>query len=298
MRDSRSEFHSLRGLRLHLRRWGREGAPKLVLLHGFLDVSASFQFLVEALLARADYEVLAPDARGFGESSWPADGYWFPDYYGDLEALWDAAIGDTPCHLVGHSMGAQIASIYAGLRPQRVQRLVCMDGLMLPDMPASVAPKRMRAWLDQLRNPTRTRSYGSYESLAERIRKHHPRLSAERAAFVAQCWGEQRADGRIWLRADPRHEWRSPLLFHVEDSMSVWREVTAPTLFLDAAVSPFMQAAGAEEMARRRACFRQYEHRVVADSGHMLHFDQPEATATQVADFLDKPIHETITSVQ
>lgn len=289
MTPSRSEFYPVRGLQLHLRRWGRTGAPKVVLLHGWMDVSATFQFMVDALLEKFDCEVLAWDARGFGESEWPPDGYWFPDYYADLEGLLDAAVKDEPVLLVGHSMGAQIASIYAGLRPERVTKLACLDGLMLPDMPSALAPKRMRKWLDQLRDPPRNRSYSSFEALAERILRRQPGLSAERAAYVSRCWGREDAEGRIWLRADPRHEYHSPLLFHIEDAVTVWREVTAPTLFLDAGKSSFMQAAGASEMARRRACFREHRHVVIPDSGHMLHFDRPEAAGRQLAGFLSAP---------
>ena len=74
----------VRGLRYHCRCWGDAQAPKLFLLHGWMDVSASFQFLVDAL--RGDWQVIAPDWRGYGLSHWGgADGYWFPDYMGDLD---------------------------------------------------------------------------------------------------------------------------------------------------------------------------------------------------------------------
>jgi len=64
MKPSRSRFLPVRGLRYHLREWGEPGAPQLLLLHGWMDVSASFQFVVDAL--RRDWHVIAPDWRGFG----------------------------------------------------------------------------------------------------------------------------------------------------------------------------------------------------------------------------------------
>jgi len=82
---SRSQFVDVRGLSYHVRTWGEAGAPKLFLLHGWMDVSASFQFLVDALAGQ--WHVLAPDWRGFGPSETPQDGYWFPDYVADLDAL-------------------------------------------------------------------------------------------------------------------------------------------------------------------------------------------------------------------
>ena len=68
MTPSRSRFLSIRGLRYHLREWGLEGAPKLFMLHGWMDVSASFQFVVDELAA--DWHVIAPDWRGFGQTEW------------------------------------------------------------------------------------------------------------------------------------------------------------------------------------------------------------------------------------
>ena len=62
MKSSRSEFIDIRGLRTHVRHWGPEDAPRLFLLHGWLDVSAAFQFTVDAL--KQDWHVIAPDWRG------------------------------------------------------------------------------------------------------------------------------------------------------------------------------------------------------------------------------------------
>ena len=67
---SRSEFITLRGLRYHVRHWGKPGARKLFMLHGWMDVAASFQFLVDHL--HGDWHVIAPDWRGFGETDWPS----------------------------------------------------------------------------------------------------------------------------------------------------------------------------------------------------------------------------------
>ena len=59
MRASESLYFDVRGLRYHVRHWGVNGAPKVVLLHGWMDVSASFQFLVDAL--RGSWDIYAPD---------------------------------------------------------------------------------------------------------------------------------------------------------------------------------------------------------------------------------------------
>lgn len=282
--DSKSEFIRVRGLRYHIRRWGDPAAPKVFLLHGFLDVSATWQPVAEGLLPR--FQVLAPDLRGFGYTEWPADGYWFQDYVGDLDVIADHYSRDEPMLLVGHSMGAQIASLFAGLRPARVKKLVCLDGLFLPDMDTALAPRRFRRWLDDLKDLPRQKRYASFEDLAGRVRQQHPDLPADRAAFVALCWGREDGHGRIALCADPKHRLSGPGLYRNEESMAIWREITAPTLFVDAGASQFRQAVPPEETARRRACFRDQRAVTVENGTHMLHFSAPEETARAIAAFL------------
>ena len=281
--ESTSDYLAVRGLRYHVRRWGDPAAPKIFLLHGWLDTSATWALVAQGLVQGR--QVLCPDWRGFGLSEWPPDGYWFPDYVGDLEAVLDHYSPDAPVDLVGHSMGGQVGSLYAGLRPARVQRLALLDSLFLPDMEATLAPKRYRAWLDELKALPKQKTYANFEALAERVRHQHPQLSAERALFVAHGWGKQDADGRVSLCADPKHRLRGPGLYKAEESLAVWREVTAPTLFLDGGKSPFGKAISADELKRRRECFRNCHEGVIAAAGHMVHFDAPDETARELADF-------------
>lgn len=281
---SRSRFLRLRGLRHHVRVWGDDNKPILFLVHGWLDVSATFAPLVAPLLDR--WQVRAPDWRGFGHSEWPQDGYWFQDYVADLEAILDHESPDAPVRLAGHSMGAQVASLYAGLRPARVARLVLLDGLLMPDMPPERTAFRFTRWLDQLREPPRQKTYASFDVLAERIRHQQPRLTPAHAAFIARCWGREDGRGRITLCADPKHRLDMPTLYRSAESEAIWRQVTAPTLFIDAGRSELKGMIGPEERARRHACFADRREHVIEDAGHMLHFTSPVETAALIADFL------------
>ncbi len=105
-----------------------------------MDGSASFQFLVDEL--QKDWNVIAPDWRGFGLSGWAREGYWFPDYYADLDALLALYAAEQPAQLVGHSMGGIIASAYAGIRPERVARVVSLEGFGLARTQPDAAPSR------------------------------------------------------------------------------------------------------------------------------------------------------------
>jgi pimeloyl-ACP methyl ester carboxylesterase len=284
----RSEFIRLRGLRYHVRRWGDPLAPPLFLLHGFLDVSGTFALVAEPLSRH--YQVLAPDFRGFGYTEWPADGYWFEDYIGDLDALVDHYSPAAPAVVVGHSMGSQIGALYAGARPERVSRLVLLDGVGLRDVPADHRPKRVREWLDELKaTPRAPPSYPSFEALAERVRNRHPRLSPERALFVAHLWGREDGFGRISLCADPKHLRTMPALYRVEESEAMWRAITARTLLVFAEDSELRSWFDAGEVERRMAFF--HDHRVawIAKAGHMLHLEAPEHTAALIAEFLATP---------
>ncbi|HUP91689.1 MAG TPA: alpha/beta hydrolase [Solimonas sp.] len=284
---STSEYLPVRGLRYHVRRWGDPAKPKAFLGTGWLDTSATFHHLVQGLLDR--FQVLCLDWRGTGHTQWPQDGYWFPDYVGDLEAVLDHYSPGEPVLLAGHSMGAQVCSLYAGLRPARVKKLVCIDGLFLPDMPSTLAPKRFRFWLDELKNLPQPKQYESFEALAQRVRKQHPQLDQAKALFVARGWGYEDGRGRIGLLADPKHRMRGPGLYHADESLEIWKQVSAPTLFVDAGKSLFGRAIPPEETERRRACFRDRRTVVVPDAGHMLHWDAPEATARLIAEFFAAP---------
>lgn len=277
MSSGTSRFVRLRGLRFHLRTWGESDKPLLVLLHGWLDTSATWSDVGARL--GTQFHVIAPDQRGYGYSEWPPDGYWFPDYLGDLDALLDHLAPVAPIALVGHSMGGQIASVYAGLRPARIGKLAIIDSLFLPDMPASKSPKQVGRWLDQLKDKPREKTYESFEELALRVKKQQPQLSDARALFVAQGWGAADAQGRIKLLADPKHRRDMPTLYRNAESMEIWKAITAPTAFIDGGASAFTKAISAEEKAARRACFKNHSEVVIPDAGHMLHFDKPDALA-------------------
>ena len=151
MKPSRSAFFPVRGLRYHVREWGDASAPKLFLLHGWMDVSASFQFTVDEL--QREWFVIAPDWRGFGLSEWANQGYWFPDYLADLDAILQRYSRDEPARIVGHSMGGNVANLYAGIRPERVRRLVLAEGFGLPPTTPAEAPERYGRWLAEIREP-------------------------------------------------------------------------------------------------------------------------------------------------
>ena len=274
---------------MHLTRWGpepSESALPVFLLHGWLDSGETFQFMVDAM--QRDRPLVALDWRGFGRSEWPQQGYWFPDYLGDLDAVLDRLSPSAPACLVGHSMGGNIACSYAGIRPQRVRCVVNLEGFGLPRTAPEQAPARMRKWLDQLKGTTERKDYASFEELAGIIRFRYPRFSVAQAAFVAAAWGKLDAGGRVLLAGDPRHHWVNPILYKREDAEACWRELRAPLLMLVGEASDHLAKLGADgTTAAFRAIFPHIEIARIAGAGHMLHIERPDLVAPLVEAFLD-----------
>ncbi len=277
---------------MHVRRWGKRDAPTLFMLHGWMDVAASFQFVVDALAG--EWQVLAPDARGFGLSDWPvaAQGgghYWFHEYLADLDALLDHYAPNDTVNLVGHSMGANVVCLYAGARPQRVRRVVDLEGFGLAPALAAQAPHRLEGWLDGLRAPPALKSYASLDEVAARLRRTNPRLALTHARFLAQHWSKPDGAGRFVLQADPAHKLRGPLLYRLDEIMAVWARVQAPVLHVEAVASPILsELAGTMPLAEFKArfsAFADWRERLISDAGHMVHHDQPEQVAALIEAF-------------
>jgi pimeloyl-ACP methyl ester carboxylesterase len=288
MKPSRSRFVSVRGLRYHLREWGEPGAPRLVLLHGWMDVSASFQFVVDAL--GRDWHVLAPDWRGFGLSEkGPGDCYWFPDYLGDLDAILGEASPDLPASLVGHSMGGNVALMYAGVRPARVDAVVNLEGFGLKDSQPAQAPGRYARWLDELKSPPGARRYASVAEVAERLRRNNPRLDQRRASFLAEHWSRRTVQGDYEIAGDPAHKIVNPVLYRWPEVAACWAAIACPVLWVEATDTDAHRWAGdADEIGRRVQALKSVEVARVADAGHMLHHDQPQAVARLIEDFVGR----------
>ncbi|MCM5679447.1 alpha/beta hydrolase [Schlegelella sp. S2-27] len=284
----------VRGLRYHVHRWGHPSVatperPTLVMLHGWMDVGASFQFVVDAFAA--ERYVIAPDWRGFGLTETPnTDTYWFPDYLADLDALLDQLVPGQPIDLLGHSMGGNVAMLYAGVRPERVRRLVNLEGFGLPDSRPSQAPKRYGQWLDDLKTAQQLRSYDSLDAVAERLRKNNPLLRADRAAWLAAHWSRQDEHGRWVILGDPAHKRANPVLYRKEEVLACWERITAPVLWVEGDRTDVTKWWGDRypraDFEARLAVVPKLERHVLSPAGHMLHHDQPEALAERIEAFL------------
>lgn len=274
----------IRGVRYCIHEWGDESARQAFYLHGWADTGSTFQFVVDAL--GDGWRVIAPDWRGFGLSARGGASYWFPDYLADLHEILEHYAPDGKVLLMGHSMGGNVASLYAGTIPERVAALVNIEGFGLSDSDPEDAPQRYRDWIAAGIAGSTFSEYSNFESLATRIRKRSPGLGPARAEFVARQWAEQGADGRVRLRADPAHKLPNPVLYRRAESEACWKNITADVLLVHGEKSTFAAQFGSTSLLP----FPNASDAEVPGAGHMIHFEAPEILAGLIRDFRAKTL--------
>ncbi len=283
-RERRIERHSVRGIDYAVHEWGDPGDQLLVCLHGWGDSGASFQFLAEEL--GHEWHIVAPDWRGFGLSGWNTGSYWFPDYLADLDVLLGIYSPGAPALVLGHSMGGNVAGLYAGTLPERIGAFVNVEGFGLAESDPASAPERFRAWIERESRADGFSTYDDFESLAKRVLKRSPRLDAGRARFIAETWAVRRGD-RVELRADPRHRLPNPVLYRRAEAEACWRQVAAPVLMIGGEDSAMRDAGHPHDGAFDFDLpFPVSRSALIPGAGHMLHFEAPVELASLVRDFL------------
>lgn len=293
-----SHFVDLRGLRHHLLIWGDLAdatveQPVLVMVHGWMDVAASFQFMVDALRAMPGWEkrpIVALDWRGFGQTQASGrDSYFFVDYLADLDALLDHLAPESPIDLLGHSMGGNVSMLYSGVRPHRIRKLVNLEGFGLPTLPPDEAPDRYVKWLDEIKTPVRLKAYDQLAGVAKRLRDNNPLIPPDRALWLASHWARQ--ENGLWvINADPAHKRPQPFLYRLEEVQASLKRMTMPVLFVEGAQTLyFMLFDGKysrDEFLKRMTHVADFRMETIEQAGHMLHHDQPAELAQHIAHFL------------
>jgi len=294
-RHFRSEFVPIRNLQYHVQIWGEPAPNKipLVLLHGWMDVAASYQFVVDAF--SQDHYVIAPDWRGYGKTpAGGADNFWFPDYLADLDFLLDHYAADGQVNLVGHSMGGNIVMLYGGVRPERLRRLVNLEGFGLPATTAAQAPGRYAKWMDELkalhRGEMDLRAYEMVSGVARRLMKTNARLSADKAEWLARHWAAENIDGSWSILGDPAHKITNANLYKVDEVLEIYKRLTMPVLAVEASDNSLdMWWKGAYTLAQyheRLKVVPNVEIARINDAGHMMHHDQPAELAALIERFI------------
>lgn len=298
-RPPRSEFVPIRGISYHVLHWGQTSGtlPPLVLVHGWMDVAASYQFVVDALSdAFAEgRSIIAPDWRGYGKTGANgADNFWYPDYLADLDFLLDHYAPGQAIDLVGHSMGGNVAMLYAGVRPERIRKLINLEGFGMPATRPSQAPGRFAKWMDELKSLHKgelaLKPYNDVDGVARRLMRTNPRLPADKADWLARHWASPDAQGQWNILGDAAHKIVNAQLYRVDEVLEIYQRISAPMLAIEASddsLSKWWQGKySLAEYHERLKSVPQVTTAVIQDAGHMLHHDQPEQLARLIEGFL------------
>ena len=277
---------NIRGLNYHIQEWGKPEKALIVLLHGWMDCGATFKFMADYLTQ--DYYLVAPDWRGFGNTE-HAPGYWFPDYFADLEVILDHYSPHAPANLVGHSMGGNIALMYAGIHPHRVSKVLSLEALGMAPTISQEAPEKYRRWMREITSQEPSKVYPNFDTLCYSVHKGNPDLEPEVVIELAYLWGEAYGDaGAYRLKHDHAHRYANPVRYNFDDVLAVWKEVTAKVGLVMATRSNFYQRftqLGRMDEASKVLRINETDYYEVPDCGHMLHIEQPKSTAECILKF-------------
>ena len=269
-------FYSQR-LKLHYVDWGNAENPPLLLLHGGRDHCRSWDWVATEL--RRTFHVVAPDLRGHGDSAWAIGStYSMIDYVLDVAALLKT-LERFPISIVAHSLGASVALQYAGIYPDRVHRLVAIEGLGPPHgLTKPVSPSaRMLHWVREMQALTRRhpRHYASLEEAVSRMLEANPHLTPDQARHLTVSGVIRVEDGTYEWKFDNFVRAVSPYLFNLDEAREIWSHITCPVLLVRGSESwaPDPEADG------RASAFRHARILTVQGAGHWAHHDR-------LADFL------------
>ena len=286
----RNRTIDVRGLKIHYTEWGNRQGEPLILIHGFLDHSRSWDSFVTAMekVSKRRMWIIAPDCRGHGNSGWVGAGgyYHFPDYILDLDTLIHD-LGTPSVSLVGHSMGGTISFLYTGTFPNRVRQLILVEGLGPVGMTCAEAPPRMEKWLSDIRalEQKKRSNHLTLEKAAKQLQRNNPRLKPQMAMHLAHHGIKQKGNGRWEWKFDRLHRTTAPQPFYVEQALEFLDRIKCPVLLIWG-----KESARYLQQRNMKARLKALTHQTVEEIprvGHMVHHENPEGLARIVSDFLN-----------
>ncbi len=279
-------FYS-KGLKLHYVDWGNPGAPTLLLVHGARDHCRSWDGIAAAL--RHDWHVIALDMRGHGDSEHAQDGwYTVESFIYDLAEAIDQ-LTQKPVTIVGHSMGGIVSVRYAGIYPEKVNRLVCIEGMGIPpdveEARALVpATEKMAHWIDHQRSiaASQPRHYASFDQAANRMMEENPLLTMERARQLTEYGSVRNGDGTYSWKFDRHMRVIAPTDLRRDEIRALWENISCPVLFIYSQETWASYAAFAEDLRY----FEHHELVLFGNSGHWVHHDNEAAVIDAIRRFM------------
>jgi len=278
-----SRYYTSQRLKLHYLVWGDESKPPLILVHGNRDHARNWDRTAQALIDR--YCVYVPDLRGHGDSEWSLGGdYSIIDYALDMHALGEA-IGREPYDVIAHSLGGGVTLQYAGTFPEKVRKIVTVEGLGglgWATGPRRPAHRRMREWVESMRKleQRQPRVYPNLDAATTRMVEANRHLTPELARHLTETGVREVEGGYTWKFDNFTHA-GSPYEFNMEDARDLWNQIRSPLLII----------WGQESWGKRfptldLSAFHNYQTAKVEKAGHWVHHDQFDVFINLVREFL------------
>lgn len=282
-----SSYYVSQRLKLHFADWGNEDKPPLLLVHGGKDHARSWDWVARAL--RDEYHVIAPDLRGHGDSGWAIGGqYTLPEFVLDIAQLIDV-LDLAPLRIVAHSMGGAVSLFYTGVFPEKVEKLVAIEGMGMPDsVRARFEGKEiwelMPDWIDAVRETSRRqpRRYASIDEAAARMQSENPHLSPEQARHLTVHGVARNEDGTFTWKFDNASRAFFPQRPRTGMMEELWQRITCPTLLIHGTESWH----GDPAQDGRAGHIADSEVLAIEKAGHWVHHDQLEIFLDAVRGFL------------
>jgi pimeloyl-ACP methyl ester carboxylesterase len=279
-----SHFFYSHRLKLQFWDYGGEGKPSLVLVHGGLDHARNWDWVARDLCR--DYHVYALDLRGHGNSAWaPGAMYSIAEYVLDLSALLDV-IGEYPIYLIGHSLGGVIVTHYAGIYPDRVRKLVNIEGLGFPagHRVHDAYSERLRRWVEQTRATEKRdpRPYPDLASAVARMKEANPRLTDEQARHLTLHGTNWNSDGSLTWKFDNYARMFPPYGHDLEDIRELVGRIACPVLLFWGEESPMPDPM----RDGRLGWIRNAKLVKVPRAGHWVHHDRLDVFLGETRRFL------------
>ncbi|MBN1203305.1 MAG: alpha/beta hydrolase [Myxococcaceae bacterium] len=268
------------GVALHVRQLNPKGTPAVLFLHGWLDHSHTFDWVLEHLPDA--WRLVLLDFKGMGRSEHvPLGGcYSFPDYLLDVEATLEE-LRLSEVHLVGHSLGGVVATAYAAARPTRVRSITLIESLGPSGGPPEAAIERLRGFLDDARRPPHRKHYATMEAAAARLRESNSSLTEAASLHLARHGTEPHEGGYVF-RFDPLHRRRFGHSYDEAQWLAISSAVTCPVQVLHGSNGLSLD----DVQARARLAALRNPKPLTLSGGHHVHMEQPEAVARALTHFI------------
>lgn len=257
------------------------GKDTLVLIHGFNDSKETFVFLLEAL--SEDFSILAMDFRGHGGSEWKEDGiYHLSEYLLDIQSTIYGIQGSF--HLLAHSMGAGISARFAGLYPERIKSLVCLEGFS-GIQPLNQEKIRIRNWLDVMGGKSvkkdLQRRKMSLEEAEKKLSFLYSHLSRDKISILTKGLVKAMPGGGVSWKNDPRLKLSPPIPFPPDLSRELWKSIKSPVLVLFGEKSHLKPNSLDEILSH----FQNLSFKEIPGASHNMHHDNPDTCIEILGEF-------------